>query len=206
MFETMLTLTKRDAKIGRNINCRTEDHGDEDVKGADIRISGVHLEPEELNAMLQEPHAHNALFKARAGSKLTDPMFRCFAPFRLVDKIEHANVVLFFGVAGKELKLGICKLKGITLDPKAGGMTEMSCLVQATPTLDKRITDLISHMGKAVQIEIGYEHNAEQPDLELGAAGRPKDGDEDDDDDEDDKPTRGRKGSRSKNGDRPETH
>ena|SRR5256885_976963 len=201
MFDTMLTLAKRDAKIGRNIPFRTEDHGDEDVKGTDIPINGVHLEPEELNALLQHPHAHNALFKARAGSKLTDPFFRCFAPLRLIDKIEHANVVLYFGAAGHELKLGICKLKDVQLEPKAGGMTELSCKVQSTPTLDKRIAELISHMGKAVQIEIGYEHNAEQPDLALGSE-RPKD-DDDDTEEEDDKPARGRRGVR-KNGHRPE--
>lgn len=186
----MLTLSRRDAKIGRNIPFRTQDHGDEPVRACDIAVSGLHLEAGEFNALLKEPRAHNAFFVTRPGSKLMDPLIRDFKPFELTDKIEHADVVIFVGLQGSEIKLGTCKLKGVSLELKAGGMVEFSCTVQTTPTLDKRIAQLIDHMGSSVQIEISYEHNAEQPDLNL-AGDRP--GDEDDDED-DDRPARGRRG------------
>jgi hypothetical protein len=194
----MLTLSKRDAKIGRNIPFRTQDHGDEQVRAADIRVTGLHLEPAEFNALLQEPRAHSAFFVTRAGTRLMDPLIRSFAPFQLLGKIEQADVVLYLGLGNVEVKLGTCKLKSVCLELKAGGMTELSCTVQTTPTLDKRIAQLIDHMGSSVQIEITYEHNAEQPDLALGDE-RPKDDDDDDDDEEGDTPSRGRRG-RARNG------
>jgi hypothetical protein len=189
----MFTLSKRDARIGTNVKFRNEYHGDDLVQAGDIPISGAYLEPEELGALLQEPRAHSLLFAARPASKLTDPLFKNLAPFRLTTKIESAHVVLFFGTdAQEELRLGVCKLKNITLERKAGGLTELSCLVQATPTIDKRIAKLIEYMDEPIQIEISYEHNAEQPELAMGGE-HPAD----EDDEDDDTPARGRRGSRT---------
>lgn len=166
------TISKRDAHIGTNIPFRTQFHGDDPVTAGDVPVSGIMLGAEELNALLQEPHAHRALFAKRSGSTLDDPLFKGLAPFKLKDKIEAADVVLFVG-ANSEVKLGLCKLKNVTLEPKTGGLTELSCTIQSTPTLDKRIAVLLDHMDAGVQIEIGYEHNAHQPELPMGADAHP---------------------------------
>lgn len=196
MPNEQMTLSRRDAKLGPGINCRTEKAGDSaGAKATDLTLSGIHLAPEELCAFLREPLAHKALFVTRAGSKLTDPLFKQIAPLQLVGKLDHAVVTLYTGLQGEEIKLGICKLARRTLEPKIGGMTELCCQVQATPTLDKRIAALLEAMSASVQVEITYEHNGEQPELQMG--GRPKD-DDDDDEDEDDKPAKGRRGRSSR--------
>jgi hypothetical protein len=162
-----VTISRRDAKLAGNLPIRTQYHGDEPVKACDLRITGIMLTAGELCAMLREPDAHKALFVRRAGMKLDDPLLKRIAPLKLEDRIDSAEVVLFTGLDGVELRLGMSKLKGITLEPKEGGLTEMSCLVQATPTLDKRIATLVDQLDAGVQIEIRYEHNAEQPELAM---------------------------------------
>lgn len=199
MFDTMLTLAKRDAKVARNIPFRTQNHGDDLVKATDVAFSGIMLAADEFCALLQEALAHKALYVQRAGSRLYDPLFKHAGELALLGakKIEAAHLTLYLGVDGRELALGLCKLKGSAFTCNAGGMTEWCFTAQATPKLDKRIGELIDAMGAAVQIEIRYEHNAEQPDLALGGE-TPRD--EDDDEEEDNnKPSRGRRG-RNKNG------
>jgi len=199
MSDEQLIISRRDALLGPSINCRTQKAGDEaGAKATDLALSGIHLSAEEFCAILREPLAHKAYFVQRPGSRLLDPLFPRIAPIALIDKFEHAVVTLYAGLQGTEIKLGICRLARIHLQPKTGGLTEMSCQVQATPTLDKRIATLLDAMAAAVQVEITYEHNAEQPDLALSGE-TPRD---EDDEDEDDKPTRGRRGR--KNGHRPE--
>lgn len=165
----MITISQRDAHIGTAIPFRTQYHGEDHVAGADVPISAVLLDPAELNMLLQEPLAHRSLFAKRAGSTLDDPLFKGLKPLQLTDKIEGANVCLFVGIERRAIDLGTCKLKNITLEPKTGGLTELSCTVQTTPTLDKRIAILLEHMDAGAQIEIGYEHNAQQGELPMGA-------------------------------------
>ena len=164
------TISKREARLGTNATFRTQFHGDEPVTGSDVHISGVMLSQEELNALLQEPLASRALFVRRPGSLLDDPLLRGVHPLKLIDKIEAASVTIFVGLEQTPIDLGTCKLKGVTLQPCTAGLTELSCMVQATPTLDRRIGTLLEHMDAGIQVEIGYEHNAQQPQLPMGAA------------------------------------
>jgi hypothetical protein len=163
-------LPKREAKLGTSIPFRAEFHGDEAVAATDVPISGVMLTQQELCDVLQEPLAARALFVRRAGSTLDDPLIRGIQALKLVDKIDTAKVMVFVGVEQSPVDLGNCKIKGITLEPKTGGLTEMSFKIQANPTLDKRIGVLLEHMDAGVMVEIGYEHNAEQQQLPMGAA------------------------------------
>lgn len=164
------TLSKREAKLGTSIPFRTEFHGDDPVTASDVPVSGIMLTQAELNDILQEPLASRALFVRRAGSTLDDPLIRGIQALKLIDKIDNASVVVLVGLEQTEVDLGNCKLKGITLEPKTGGLTEMGFKIQTTPTLDKRIATLLEHMDAGVMVEIGYEHNAEQQQLPMGAA------------------------------------
>src|SRR5262249_5538413 len=119
-------------------------------------------------AVMRNDFAAKAFFTRRAGALLDDPTFPDIEPIKLTDKIESAQVTLYFGLQEQELKLGVCKLKDVTLAPQAGGMTEMSCKVQAPPKLDKSIGELIDHMDAGVRIAIEYEHDAEQKELPMG--------------------------------------
>jgi len=181
----MLKLETRDAVLGRNLPFRTEDHGDTPVKATDIPIAKIMLTAAELADVLEEPEAHAALFETRSASKLVEPLFKGLAPLRLTDRLD-ATVTLHLGAFGKggTLKLGPCKLKDVTLEPRIGGLTEMSCKIQATPAIDKHLAELVEYLGQSCQIDLEAKHPPEQRDLveDAGRAGEDADDGEESDD------------------------
>ncbi len=148
----MLTITRRSAKISSSINVRTEKHGDEDVPACDVTVGAIMLEPEELNALLEDPKAHGALFvKDDAG--FSSPAFPQFHAFTLVDKFEDALVHLHVGMGPTLIELEHSKLARVSLSPQPGGMTAMSVQVQSTPPSEK-IGQLSAYMNHEISIEI----------------------------------------------------
>jgi hypothetical protein len=159
-------LARRDCKLPRAITFRTQDHGDEPVQASDIRVGDIELSEEEVCELAQEKYLLRGLFVAGGRGKPDRPLLKRFAPLKLADKIEAARVSLYLGPnAGGELKLGVCKLKSVEIVLDEGRKIRMSCLVQCTPAIDKRLGDLISRMDGGAQIAISYEHNAEQADM-----------------------------------------
>jgi hypothetical protein len=164
------TLARRDCKLPRSIHFRTQDHGDENVQASDIRVTEIELSEDEACALAQEKYFTRGLFVTGGRGKPDKPLLSKFAPLKLADTIESARVTLYLGPnAGGEFKLGVCKLKGVELTLDAGRKILMSCLVQSTPTLDRRIGDLVSRMNSGAQITIAYEHNAEQLEADVTA-------------------------------------
>lgn len=160
----MLTLTKRPARIGSSINTRTEKHGDEDVPACDIPIEGLMLEREELNALLGDPYAHDALFNHRSQGKVDEPIFRKFKPLVFREKFESARVVLTVGLgADVEIELKDVKLARITLDPQVGGLVELSVQVQCTPPAET-IGALVNYLGHELEAEVTFGQVAEKAD------------------------------------------
>ena len=164
-----LVITQREAKISGSLNVRTEYHGQDPVRAMDIGISGLRIGPDELNSLLNDGDAHNLLFKARQNSELQDPQFPQFAPFRLIESIDAARVVLFVSVDLQRVELGLCKLKSIVLTLEGGGLTEVAFTVQSTPTIDNRIVQLLERLDTPLQIEISYSHNPKQASMDLGS-------------------------------------
>lgn len=148
----MLTITKRPCKIGGHMNARTEKHGDEDVPALDIALDGIMLTAEELNALLEDPTAHRALFQSQNG-KLTEPTFAKFKPFVLKDSYDDATVTIIVGLRNDEITLHGCKLRRITLEPQTGGMTKLSLSVGARPELEE-IPTLFDYMNHDADVEI----------------------------------------------------
>jgi hypothetical protein len=150
----------RDADMPPNINFRRQKHGDEPIPATDIRLSGIEISKDETNALLQERYASRALWAAGGKGKAERPVFEYIEPIKLRDTIESARVSIKVG--STEVKLGVCKLKNVTVAPQLGGVAKMDCTVQATPTIDDRIIELIQRMDGKVRVKIEYEHNAEQ--------------------------------------------
>jgi hypothetical protein len=167
--DMQLVISQRDAKIAGSLNVRTEYHGSDAVRAMDIGITGLRIGPDEFCALLNDPDAHNLLFKPRQSSELHDPQFPQFAPFRLVETIEAARVVLFVSVDLQRVELGLCKLKSIVLTLEGGGMTEVAFTVQSTPVIDSRIVQLLERLDTPLQIEISYQHNPKQASMDLGS-------------------------------------
>lgn len=174
-----LSINKRWCRISTQISSQRQKHGDENVTALRIPVEQIMLTDRELNAILQEPHAHNALFDhKRAGKSPIKPMFeKRIKPLRLVDKLEGATVTITHGHGGlsEEFKSGTATLSKIELEPKEGGLVAMSCTINCTPTLNEAAAHLLSRLDSSVEIEIaGGEFAPEQTDLELGEADEPK--------------------------------
>ena len=161
----MLSLINRTCRIGNSINTRSETHGEEFVTALDIPIGEIMLEPEELNAILQEPHAHGLLYATKPGAP-AQPVLQGLKALRLEEKIEGAEVVL--RLAGDtKLRLIGCKLARIDLKLEVGGLTAMRVQVQCVPKLDSSIARLIEKLNCEVEVEIRAEGFGDQQKLPL---------------------------------------
>ena len=128
----MLNLTKRPGLIGPSINVRTEKHGEEDVPACDITIDGIMLESADLNALLDDPRAHERLFTKDLTGTVA-PALPQFDALHFGEKFEEALVKLYVGFGPTELTLKDVKVGKIRLIPKVGGLTECKLQIQATP-------------------------------------------------------------------------
>lgn len=189
----MLTLDKRPCRIGSSLNARNEKHGDEDVPALDIPLEGLMLTKEELNALLEDPYAHDALFNHRSKGKVDEPVFRKFKPLVYREKFEEAQVLLTVGLgADIEIEFKGVKLARVTLDPQVGGLTECSVQIQCTPSAET-VAQLWPYMNREVDCELSFGKKAvkaeKQKELPLNTFGdgeAPEQGD---------KPKRRRKGA-----------
>lgn len=163
-----LNLTKRPCKLGPSINTRTEKHGEEDKPAADIPITGLLLDRDELQDLLGAGY-YSALFNTKG--KLIEPRLEKFRDFALRDKFEHAAVTLIFGLDNTEVTLLNVRFASITLSPQTGGMTEVSLKVQAMPTSEQMGT-LFTFLNADAHCELKFGKLVvkvkAQPELPMG--------------------------------------
>jgi hypothetical protein len=165
-----MLLSQRSAKIGNAINTRAEMHGEESLTAVDIPLTDIMLDANELNALLREPYAHRALFDQRRGV-LCEPLFKHLKPLALADKIEGACISITHGVAAEVLTLAAVKLAKIKLEPRVGGLTAMSCTVQALPELNADMAHLLERLNAQVEVAIDGGEWGAQAELPLNQAG-----------------------------------
>ncbi len=151
----MLTLDRRPCKIGISINTRTEKHGEDDVPAMDIPLASIMLTGEELNALLGESHAHDALFNFAAG-KPPEPLLPTLAGFRVKGKFEESSVDIEVGLKAELISLKNVKLSKVTLEPQTGGLTAMAVTVQCTPELDDGVTHLLAFLNAAAHVSVSF--------------------------------------------------
>lgn len=161
-----LTLSKRAGQIGPSINTRTEKHGEEDVPGLDIPVSGVFLDADELGIILEDADAHKSFFTGTK-SAAPEPRFENLAPLKLEGKLEGAKVVIQVGEHSLVLKPA--KVKSITLEPQVGGMTLMSATIQGNPSANTDILELLNAKCRIAITGATREEKPEnEPELPLG--------------------------------------
>lgn len=159
----ILDLAKRPGMV-MHVNPRLQRHGDEPVLAIDISIDGIHLEPDELNALLEDKHAHNALFKSATKGKAAEPMFRKLKSFEVTDKFENCAAVISLGLSDNELEFEDVKIAGVKLTPQVGGQTLMECKVQTEVEDTDDVARLLEHLESECNIS-----------LLIGAVEKPKD-------------------------------
>jgi hypothetical protein len=169
----MLTITKRGAYMGR-INNRLQRHGEESVTAFDVPLSSMHLEPEELNALLGVPRAHDALFTRGLDGKSPQPTFEDFAPLALAFKLDEVRAELFVGMKHEPLVFTNAKLARIRLEPQPGGMTLLSATLQIVPDMAKQAAKLLAWQDHDISVDLGegkrVTDSREQGELDVGAA------------------------------------
>lgn len=179
----VLDLAKRPAEV-THINTRMEKHGDSSVLAADIRVGGVHLEPNELNALLADKLAHSALFVTPNGKgKAAEPMFRQFKSFELVDKFADCSASIGLGLTDLEIEFEDIKIARVVLTPQVGGLTLMECTVQTEIEDTDDIAKLLEHLQSPGSVALLFgskaipEGKKSQKDLDLGVtASKPSEG------------------------------
>ncbi len=160
-----LSLTKRQGKIGKSVNTRTEMHGKDEIPGQDIPLSGIILSAEELCVLCDESTAVEGLFRVEEDQYV--PRFLAVSRLPIEHKFENATVKLSGGVPSTTYKNG--KIKSIWLKPLGGGLTEMSCTLQVNPENGDPSAQMLINAKVSISIkaELEEEEEEEAPDPEL---------------------------------------
>jgi|ERR1700728_3876427 hypothetical protein len=187
----MLTLDRRDCKIGTAINTRRELHGEEPVPAMDIPIAEIHLSREELQALFDDKTVWDSWFDLRKGDKLPEPagwVKECKA-FARGDKFKDSQAILYVGLKPEVITLVNVKLSKLKLKPLVGGLTALSLTIQCTPEMEKaaKVFDHLDHTAY-IALEIGERDDSKavknQPELPMDMT-------------KDDKPTKRKSSSHS---------
>jgi hypothetical protein len=161
-----LNLTKRPAKIGKSVNTRTEMHGEDEVPGQDIQLSGIVLNAEELALVTDEDTAGAGFFKMDGDQYV--PRIVALDPVTLSHKFERATVKM----SGGGLPITTyrnAKIKSIVLEPQTGGMTLMSCTLQVNPENGDPSAQMLINKKISVTIKAELEEEeGDDPELPLG--------------------------------------
>jgi hypothetical protein len=156
-----LNLTKRPAKIGKSVNTRTEMHGEEEVPGQDIPLSGIVLSNLELAAVTDEESAGTGFFKMDGDQYV--PRIAALDPQTISHRFTGA-LVRMSGGGVKATMYTNAKIKGIVLVPQTGGLTLMSCTLQVNPRDDDPSAQAL--INRKISISIKAELETEKPDDE----------------------------------------
>lgn len=183
-----LSLTKRPAKVGKSVNTRTEMHGDDEVPGLDIPITGMLINDEELGLVCDDPETHKRWYKNDRSLGVV-PAFASVEVIPIGHKFENATVRMT-GTTIEAATFGNAKIKSIRLARQVGGLTMMSFTLQCNPEngidVPKLLNAKISIGIKSAELEQDAD---DEPELPLDHS---QDDAGESDDEEEEAPKRGR--------------
>ena len=169
-----LNLTKRQAHIGSSMKSKTQTDGEEKIPTVEIVLSGLMLDKDELNELLDDKYAHNALFDTKG--KLHEPMFKQLRAFVLRDKFEKSMVRFYLGLTNETIELKGCKLSKLHIEPTTGGLTELTLQVHCSPDADqmgKLFTAQDSNQSVSIRFGAAEKKKKDQPELPLEGRTKP---------------------------------
>jgi hypothetical protein len=165
----MLSISERTGTM----NHRARFHGeeDDDKRALTFQLDGISIERNEINALLQDPHAFESLYDT--GANPIAPFLPTIKALELAGNIAGAYVkVQLVTNAAVAFEFTDCDVKKIKLDRQTGGTALMSCRVTTKQAMRANLADLLERLGHAVSIEIRGEAPGAQKDLPLnGHAG-----------------------------------
>lgn len=168
---TALALHDPHAQMGK-ISNNLEKHGEEDVTAFSVPLQ-IGLPEEQLDALMGK-YFHRSLYNRKGEVwEIVDGFRRC-EPIVLTDTYEGLNAALVFPGDDDGLKFAECKLRKLVLEPKHGGITQLTCSLYLRPGLGDENLVLQEHQRRAVSItisggKIALKKNPGQPDLPFGS-------------------------------------
>lgn len=145
-----------------NLNIRLEKHGDDDVPAVDLKFEDLMLRKDELNRLLGEKFAHDALFRAAKEGGLIEPLFPMLAPLALEDKFEDCTATVAFGLNDDfTTELEDVKFRGVRLKPVSGGMTAITLTVQYELDDSELMSSLTEFLGRECKVGLVFGKKTE---------------------------------------------
>jgi hypothetical protein len=138
-----LQITKRGgATVGGSIVNRTQMHGKkEKVPAVSIPVSGIILNDEEFNTLMQDPHAMEAFFTDER-SQVMEPRFPGL-PIEPPAKFENAKATITVEDADEPLVLKPATIGSIVITP-VGGQPIMKCMISGVPDVHLQTLTLLN--------------------------------------------------------------
>ena len=169
----MLTLKKHHAEMGI-INNRIEKHGNDNVTAFDIPIVLL-LDPDQLEQLLGKGQ-HDHMFEKQGRS--FKPRIPDVESMLIRHDLDGANVVLHLDKS--DIEFEEARLKGLTLQPLAGGETQLHFKLQVRPE-NKHILRLLDTQNCELKLsladaKIAQKAKSKQEELPLGAPAKPGNG------------------------------
>lgn len=164
----MLKLRSKTIAIGR-INARLQRHCDEPICAMDIPIQFL-ITAKEAAALTGEPHTPDAWFETEDG-KLTEPLLKHLAPFKLNGKFENSLAVITVGLKDEEFDLGNVCLNKISFEPQSRGETSVELKIQCLIT--SKNVELFLWMGREGSAKLQFGEmttDDDQQELDLESA------------------------------------
>lgn len=172
MQPTLLNIDLRPAKLANQIQAGGQMNGKDTVTAFYIPFNSVMLTKEEVNVLAGDPSWWSRHFDESPGKPATvldADNFDTECAFR--HKLEGAAVRFVHSLANEEVKFAPCKVSKIRLQPRTGGLTEISGMIETVPTLDQQAAAFLGQLNHELQIEIlGANKSAKDRQTEMPLA------------------------------------
>lgn len=164
----MFTLNRRACWLGSDYSGKVIDEDGRTIRTLTFQLDNVLLDPRELNVLLSDPHAHDALYVMTPDGLM--PFLTCFKSLEFDKPIETAHVTVMYGL-DSQLSFAGVTLSKIKLALRDGGVTAMSCKVRTAPVLDETLAHLFEHFGQPIEAELTLVPPGAQKELPLSTHG-----------------------------------
>jgi hypothetical protein len=152
----MTSISERTGQLGTTVGVKTEEGKDgEKIPVCEIQIGGLMLEANDVNALLEDPYAHQALFTSKGGH--LEPALPQVENLVLREKRTNVDVTITIETTGpaKPQTLRGCMLKNLQIAPMSGGLTALGFKVQ---TKGKHVPELVglltAHLDGHISCEV----------------------------------------------------
>lgn len=176
-------LSEKPCQLGSKFTSNGEGEGEKREDLVKFSLEGLMLSAKELDKILGEG-AHERLFRKKSGDALEPAFGDDVNELKLVHRYVDSTVTL--ALDGDSLTLAQAKIMAVVLQPQIGGMTWMSCDVEA-PAVEG-VDAIRCHSGMKIAAQLAF---GTKPVLDKRQKSLPLNEGEDDGDEPDDKPKKG---------------